>query len=96
MTANSVFYFISNCGSEVRLSHYKMSSGPPNNMIKKFIIDTKQLKVSNFFSSKSLDAAMAANPKRPTTTEQSSSLALKRDPTKLQPRDYSYLYEISK
>jgi hypothetical protein len=67
VTATSVFYFISNCGSEVRLSSYKMSSGPPNKEIKKFLTDTKQLKVRNFFSSKSLDTVMAANPKRPTT-----------------------------
>jgi hypothetical protein len=63
-----------------------MSSGPPNKRIKKFLTYTKQLKVNNFHSSKSLDTVVAASPKRPTTTEQSSSLeALKRDPTKVQP-----------
>jgi hypothetical protein len=81
----------------LRLSNYKMNSGPPTKRINKFLTDTKQLKVSNFFSSKRLDAAVAANPKRPTTMEQSSSLkSLKRDPTKLQPSDHSHLYEISK
>jgi hypothetical protein len=50
-----------------------MSSGPPNKRIKKILTDTKQLKVSNFFASKSLDAATAANS---TTTDQSSSLKL--------------------
>jgi hypothetical protein len=63
-----------------------MSSGPPNKRIKK-ITNRYKTAESNFFSSKCVDAA---NPKRPTTMEKSSSLkALKRDLTKLQRSDYN-------
>jgi hypothetical protein len=48
-----------------------MSSGPPDKVIKKFLTNTKQLNVGNVFSSKSVDAATAANPERPTNTESS-------------------------
>jgi len=73
---NIIFCLISKCGSELCYFNYKMSSGPSNKRIKKILTDTQQLKVSNFFSSKRLDAATAANSKRPTDycTEQSSSL----------------------
>jgi hypothetical protein len=65
---------MSNCGSELRYFIYEMSSGTPSKMIKKFLTDTKQLKVSNVFSRKSVDAATAANPERPTITESSISV----------------------
>jgi len=53
-----MYFNHSNCSSEVRYFNDKTSSGPPEKKIKTiFLTDTKQLKVSNFFTSKSVDTA---------------------------------------
>ena len=51
-----------------------MSSGVPNKRMKTSLTDTKQLKLSNFFTGKSVDAATTATSLRQTTKKESSRL----------------------